>query len=129
MPTEQQIATALFAIVNPAVAPVVAYEPSKVPTGTSKPAEFVTLALVQRSGGTPRAGRYATTGWALYVMAASKVSENNARLRHDKIAGVLDGRILTIAGATSTPVTFDNARPVSPDDGYSTGVRVYHFAL
>ena len=127
MPTEQQIATALLTIANAAVAPVVAYEPSKVPA--TKPAEFVTLALVRRSGGSPRSGRYVTTGWALYVMAASKISEVNARLRHEKVAAALESRTLTVDGIKSTPIKFDSARPVGPDDGYSTGVRVYHFTL
>lgn len=128
MPTEQQIATALLALANGALpATVRAYEPSKVPA--TKPLEFVTVALVRRFGGTPRAGRYTTTGWAVYVMAASKTSEANARNSLEKVGDVLEGQVLTIDGRKSTPVTFNNARPVGPDDGWSSGVKTYHFAI
>jgi hypothetical protein len=128
MATEQQIVTASLAIANGALPLTTrAYEPSKVPK--SKPDEFVTVTIARRSGGTPRAGRYATTGWALYVMAASKTSESNARNSLEKVGAALEGRVLTVAGLTSTPVKFQVDRPVGPDDGWSTGVKTYHFTL
>jgi hypothetical protein len=128
MPTEQQVAAATLGIANTALTgPTEAYEPSKVPK--QKPSEFVTVTLVRRGGGIPRSGRYTTTGWSLYVMAASKTSESNARNSLEQVGTALEGRVLTIAGVASSPVKFDSARPVGPDDGWSTGVKVYSFTL
>lgn len=128
MPTEQQVATEALRIANAALpATTRAYEPSKVPA--TRPDEYVTVAVVRRSGGRPRSGRYVTTGWALYVMAASKTSESNARNSLEKIRAALESQVLTVAGVTSTPVKFDSARPVGPDNTWSSGVNTYTFTL
>lgn len=128
MPTEQQIATAALALANGVLpAAMRAYEPSKVPA--SKPNEFVTVTLVRRAGGSPRAGRYVTSGWSLFFMAASRTSEANARHGLDLIRGAFENNVLTVGDDTSTPVRFDNARPVGPDDKYSSGVNTYSFTL
>lgn len=128
MATESQVMTAALTAVNDALpAAVRACEPSEVP-GT-RPAEFVVVTLARRSGGTARAGRHSTTGWALYLMAASSTSEANARNTLEKARAALENVVLTVGSESSTPVTFANARPVSPDDGWFSGSAVYHFAL
>jgi hypothetical protein len=108
-------------------ASVRAVEPSKV--ATPRPKEFVNVTLVRRAGGSPRAGRYDTTGWALYLMAASQTSEANARNSLRLAGAALESAPLVVGSESSTPVRFDNARPVSPDDGWFTGSAVYHFTI
>lgn len=135
MPTEQQVATVVLGLINaalPAVAPpggyaVRAYDASSVP-GT-KPAEFVTISIARRSGGESRSGRYVTTGWSIYVQAASQTKVANAH-NSLRMAGVaIESKVLTVAGLTSTPVKFDNERPVGSDDGWFSGVHSYTFTL
>ena len=128
MATESQVVAAVLAAVNAALpATVRAYEPSKVPG--SRPAEFVQVTVVRRSGGTARAGRRSTRGWAVYFMAASRTSEANARNSLRLAGDALENRALIVGDESSTPVEFNTARPVSPDDGWFSGSSVYHFAI
>lgn len=130
MPTEQQVATEALRIANaalPAAGTARAHEPSKVPS--PRPDEYVTVAVVRRPGGKPRSGRYSTTGWSLYVMAASARSEENARNWLEKIRAAFESQVITVAGVASTPVKFDSARPVGPDNTWSSGVNTYTFTL
>lgn len=128
MATETEILTAVLAAANTALPTGRdAYEPGKVPT--PRPNEFVTVTIARRGGGSARAGRFATTGWAVYVMGASMTASSNARDSLRLVDGALDGVVLAIADETTTPIRFDNARPVAPDDGWFTGVNTYHFAI
>lgn len=128
MATESEVMAAALAAVNAALpASVRAYEPSKVPS--KRPGEFVTVTLARRAGGSGRSGRYSTTGWALYLLGASLTSEANARNSLEKARTALEGKPLVVGDESSTPVRFDNARPVSPDDGWFSGSSVFHFAL
>lgn len=128
MPTEQQVADSVRGLINAALPTSVrCYEPDKVPS--TRPAEYLVLTVVRRSGGAPRSGRYATSGWSAYVMAASQTATANARNSLEKARGALESKVLVVAGVHSTPVRFDNARPVGSDDGWFSGVNVFSFAL
>lgn len=127
MPTEQQISDVCIAAINAQFSSTRAYESSSLPA--SRPAEFIVVTLVRRSGGSPRAGRYVTSGWALYVMAASQTFASNARNSLEKARAALEGVVITVDGVKSTPIRFGDGRPVAPDDGWLSGVNTYQFAL
>jgi hypothetical protein len=128
MATESEILAAALAKINTGMpAARQACEPSKV--ATERPPEYLTVTLARRPGGSPRAGRHSTTGWALYLFAASSTEESNARNSLEKARAAIENEPLVVGDETSTPVRFDNARPVSPDDGWFSGSNVYHFAL
>lgn len=131
MPTEQQVAAVVLGLVNaalPSTGNVVrAYDASTVPV--SKPAEFVVVSVARRSGGSPRAGRYVTTGWGIYLMAVSQTSVANARNSLRLAGAAIESQVITAGGAASTPVKFDNQRTVGPDDGWFSGVINYTFGL
>lgn len=128
MPTEQQVAAVVVALIDAALPPsVVVGDPSTIPD--VKPAEFVVVTVARRSGGNARAGRYVTTGWGIYVMAASKSSVANARNSLRLAGAAIESQVLTVAGLASTPVRFDNERTVGEDNDYYSGVNSYTFAI
>lgn len=141
MPTEEQLAaaaklesdvvTAVLAAINAAVEPlpggVEAYENGDVPKKI--PPDHLVVTVARRPGGPGRAGRYATTGWAVYVLAVSSVSLSNARTTLGWVRANLLGSTLTVAGVTSTPVTFYTARQVAPDGSKFSGTDTYHFTV
>ena len=128
MPTEQQVVTEVLALINEQLTgDTNAFEPDEVPS--PRPAEHVVVTVARRSGGSPRAGRYATTGWSAYVMAASQTAAQNARASLQESREALEGVVVTVDGEQSTPIRFDSARAVGPDDGWFSGVNVYTFAL
>ena len=78
MATESQVMAAVLAAVNAALPEgKKATEPGKLPT--PRPIEHTTVTLVERPGGSPRAGRRSTRGWQVYIFSASSTSEANAR--------------------------------------------------
>lgn len=128
MPTEQQVADAVRDLINAALpATTRVYEADKVPS--PRPAEHIVLTLVRRAGGTARSGRYSTTGWSAYLMAASQTRVSNARNSLEIAREALESQVLAVAGVESTPVRFASARAVGPDSGWFSGVHVYTFAL
>lgn len=131
MVTEDQVAAAAMARVTAALGNrVLAYDHDQVPV--DRPAEFVVVTVVRRAGGPARAGRSSVTGWAVYVMAASQTSVDNARLSLQKVNAEVENKTLAVGTdpvETSTPITFATAKPVAPDKGWFTGVTQYHFAI
>lgn len=131
MPTAAQIADALLAAVNGSTPPFVV-KPDGVPV--QRPSEYVTLTVVRRGGGTARAGRHSTSGWAAYFMAVSQLYVDNAHNSLKRVNVALENKTLTVEldddeTVTSTPVTYASGRPVAPDDGWFSGVHVYHFTV
>lgn len=127
MASEKEVLDAALALLNAALPDVTAYPLGKVPEPF--PVDFVTVYAVRRAGGSGRAGRYVTKGWALYVTGASSKSESNAR-NSLRIAGdALENKVLVVDSERSTPMRFDNARPISKDKGWHAGVSVYHFTI
>lgn len=127
MATESQVIAAVLAAINAAYSTPRAYEPSKVPT--TRPNEFVTVTIAERPGGSVRAGRRSTRGWQVYVLAASSVSEFNARDSLEKAHGALVNRVLAIGSERSTPLALGPGRTVGPDSGWSTGTKSYTFTI
>lgn len=127
MADEKQVLDAVLALVNAALDTAEAYPVGKVPDPF--PAEFVTVYAVRRSGGTGRAGRFTTRGWAVYITGASNASEANARNSLRLAGNALENRVLVIGAEQSTPMRFDNARPISDDKGWHSGVNAYHFTI
>jgi hypothetical protein len=128
MASEEQVLEAALSLLNAALpGSVTAYAHGLMPEPF--PPEFVRVHLVRRSGGTARAGRYDTAGWALYVTAASSQFEANARTSLQHVANALENKVLTVGSEKSTPMRFDNARPITDDKGWHAGVSVYHFAI
>jgi hypothetical protein len=126
MASEKQVLDAVMGLVDAAVTAPVHEAGAMSPT---YPPEFVTVYVVRRAGGTGRAGRNVTRGWAVYITGASSVSANNARTSLRLAGDALENRVLTVGSERSTPVTFDNARPITNDKGWHSGVSVWHFAV
>lgn len=128
---EQQVLDAFMTRANTALGGRVdAYEHDNFPG--KKPDEYVIVTIARRAGGSPRAGRHSTTGWAVYVLAASHVSSDNARLSLHKVRAEFINTTLDIAGessSTSTPITFRTARAVGAGSGWFSGVDTFHFTV
>lgn len=128
MATESQVITTVLAAVNSALPPTVrAYEPSKVPA--TRPAEFVQVTIARKFGGSRAGGMYDSSGWSVYVMAASRTSESNARNSLRLANDALENANLVIDSEESTPIDFRAARPVAPDDGWFSGSTSYDLAF
>jgi hypothetical protein len=128
MPTEQQVANEILARIKAQLSgEAAAFEPDEVPS--PRPGEHVVVTVVRRAGGAPRSGRYSTTGWSAYVMAASQTAAQNARASLQEARQGLESVVITVDGVESTPIRFDSARVVGPDDGWFSGVNVYAFTL
>lgn len=127
MATEKQVLDAVLELINAALPPAVrAYPQGKVPQPF--PPDFVAVYVVRRSGGGGRAGRYTTRGWAVYVTGAS-TSEPDARNSLRLAGDALENKTLAVGSESSTPMRFDNARPITDDKGWHAGVSVYHFTI
>jgi hypothetical protein len=128
MASEEQVLEAVIALVDAALpSRTEVHEAGDVPD--RKPPEFVTVYVVRRGGGTGRAGRRATRGWAAYLMGASSESGHNARNSLQKASDALENKVLVVGDERSTPMTFDNGRAVTEDKGWHSGVSVYHFTI
>lgn len=126
MVDEQQVLDAVVALLDPAL-PKPVLEHGAV--GDPAPPEYLTVYVVRRAGGSPRAGRYVTGGWAVYLTGASSRSGENARDSLERARTALENKTLTVGSERSTPMRFDNARPITDDKGWHAGVSVYHFAI
>lgn len=128
MATESQVIAAVLAAVNANRLPGnEAKEPSKI--GTPRPPQHTTVTVVERQGGTGRAGRRSTRGWQAYIFAASATSEENARKSLEAAHGALHNRVLVVNGERSTPIALGPSRPVGQDDGWFSGNKSYTFTI
>ena len=128
MATESEVMTAVLAAVNAALpATKQATEPSGV--GSPRPLEHTTVTLVERPGGSVRAGRRSTRGWQVYVFAASSTSEANARNSLEKAHGALVNKVLVVGDERSTPIALGPSRPVGDDDNWFSGSKSYLFTI
>ena len=128
MATEEQVLNAVVALVDAALpARTEVHEAGAM--DKPYPPEFVTVYVVRRGGGTGRAGRRATRGWAAYLTGASSESGHNARNSLRLAGDALENKVLAVGDERSTPMTFDNGRAVTEDKGWHSGVSVYHFTI
>lgn len=105
-----------------------AYDHDQVPS--PRPAEYVAISLSRRFGGERRMSAHAASaGYRLTVRAVSQQSIANVRNSLEKCRASLEFRRLSVAGATSTPVQFENEQPPIPDDGWFSGAQSFTFVL
>lgn len=126
MADEQEVLDALLAALPAACR---AHPTGEVPTPF--PADFTTVRVVERAGGSGRGGRFATRGWTAYITGASSRSEDNARTALRLADEALSGLVLLVGAERSTPIRFDVARPIDKPSGktHYAGDRSYHFAI
>lgn len=105
-----------------------AYEVDDLPS--PRPAEYVEVTVSRRAGADPRfVGRTGRTGWRVTTRPVSSTSAKNVRLMQADCAAALDGANLSIGGEFSTPVQFETADPVVPDDNWFSALTAWTYAL
>ena len=126
---EQTHAAAVIAVLNAALpAAVRAYDSDAVPT--TPPAKYVEVTVSRRFGGTRRSsGNTATGGWRITTRVIDQNSITNARLTANTVRTALEFVRLSIGTKTSTPVQFETAEVIGPDDGWWSGMTAYTYAL
>lgn len=106
---------------------------SKGPDGTTNsgvmPDNFALIALertyVEPVRTTRRPSR---SGWRLQLRYVGRTPDN-ARLTKLKVEAI-DGEVLTVAGhEPSTPVVFESADRITPDEGKFSGESIYTFTF
>lgn len=128
MTSEQAVATAVLAVLNEALDPKAAYEVDAIPE--PRPSEYVEVQVTRRFGGVMRScGTKATTGWRVSVFGISQMYVGNARDLLQKCNTALEFARLDVDGEQSTPVQFETADAVKPDDGWFSGWRDYTLTI
>lgn len=124
MATEEQHAAAVVAALNSAGAH--AYDYDDVPA--SPPDFYTQVAVSRRFGGTRRgSGEPVGQFYRILERAVANTVSNARNLRAKTDA--LEGTVLTIGGQTTTPIEFESAQPIGPDDGWFSGARTWTYAL
>lgn len=124
MSTEEQHAAAVIAALDAAGA--APYDIDDVPD--TLPAHYTEVYVSRRFGGEPRnAGAKGSTGWRIAVRVVAK-TVTNARLLRAKVSAALDDVRLTVDGEPTTPVQFEGAEEIGPDDGWFSGLSTYTYA-
>lgn len=128
MTTRGQHAVAVLAVINaPLPAAIRAYETDHIPDPL--PDQYVEVILTRVFGGEPMLdGSIASSGWLIFTRFVAKSITNAGRLQ-DRVGGELEGRILTIAGRASTPVTFETEEPIAPDNGWYSGSAQWAYTI
>ena len=123
--TEQQVVTAVLAVVSGALTGGrQAYDVDKVPS--TRPAEYVEVSVTRRFGGEPRNDAWVgTTGWRIALRFVSQSSVPDARNMARQAGDALEFAVLTAGGLQSTPVQFEGAEEIGPDDGWFSGLTTY----
>lgn len=124
MATEEQHAAAVIAALNAVGAH--AYDYDDLPA--TRPDFYTEVTVSQRFGGERR--HSGERDGELYRITARSVAKTvtNARLLRTKAKALIDTP-LTVASATTTPVEFETADPIGPDDGWYSGLLSLTYAL
>lgn len=126
MATERQHAAAVVAAVNAALANRTAYEPDEVPA--TRPTEYVEVTVTRRFGGESRLpGRKGTTGWRITTRPVSQSSLTDCQVMAEGVRTGLEDVFLSVAGETTSPVQFESAEPIGPDDGWFSGLSTWTY--
>jgi hypothetical protein len=128
---ERQHIAAVSAALTASVGANRVFEYGKVPGQSGNPGSlpdiFVLPALERRNGPTDQ-GRARRSGWRLQVRYVGRTA-NEARWAAERVSQALEGKRLTVDGVESTPVVFESATRIAPDDGRYSGESVWTYAL
>jgi hypothetical protein len=126
MATDEQVATAFIAQL--AALGAIPYDYDDLAKVSPKPTNYTEVTVTRRFGGEQRAS--GERDGRLYRATARQVSQtvSNARNLRAKSAG-LEGLMLTVAGSMTTPIEFETADVIAPDDGWFSGLETWTFAL
>lgn len=79
--------------------------------------------------GSPRSdGEKTSKGWRLFTRAVARTSGNAERL-HELCSEVLEFNELAVDGQRTTPLEFETADPVQPDEGWFSGAWTWTYLL
>lgn len=126
MATDEEVATAFIDRLTALGA--IPFDYDAYALTSPKPDNYTLVTVTRRYGGVQRAG--GDRDGRLYRATARQVAKTvtNARNLRTKSAG-LEGVALTINGATTTPLEFETAQAIGPDDGWFSGLESWTFAL
>lgn len=103
----------------------VPYDLDEIPA--TLPAYYNEVTVTRRFGGLERASMPGATPYRVTVRAVAKTVSNAREMR--RRAGLIEGARVTADGLTSTPLRFESAQPIGPDDGWHSGLTSYTFAI
>jgi hypothetical protein len=126
MATDEEVAAAFIARLSALGASPFDYD--DLAAAATKPDNYTEVTVSRRFGGEQRYS--GLRDGQLYRATARQVGKtvSNARNLRAKSAG-LEGVSLTVGSATTTPVEFESAEPIGPDDGWFSGLETWTFAL
>jgi hypothetical protein len=126
---EELHAAAVVAKLNAALpAQVRAYDFDELPA--TRPANYIEVTVSRRFGGEQRSVASSTRGgWRVTTRSVSSVSVSNARKNAETVRAALESARLTVSSKKSTPVQFETADPIEPDDGWWSGLTAWTYAL
>lgn len=124
MATDEEVAVAFIAKLSALGG--VPFDLDEVPS--RPPDNYTQVTVTRRFGGEQRSS--GERDGRLYRATTRQVGKtvSNARNLRTKSAG-LEGAVLTIGSATSTPIEFETADDIGPDDGWFSGLETWTFAL
>lgn len=124
MSEETQVAAILAALTAADAHP---YDLDELPKAL--PAYYNEVGVTRRFGGAFRAdSRTGTVGYRIAVRAVAK-TVSNAREMRSRAGTALDGVVLTIDGRQTTPIRFESAEDIGPDDGMFSGLTLYTYVI
>lgn len=104
-----------------------AYERGRLPD-VPDPA-YCEVEITRLPGGNFRAGGPGPT-FGLFQITERASSKDPVALRRNRDAvAAIEGETFDVADFTTTPVMFDGADPISPEDGLYVGFRTWTYAL
>lgn len=117
MASEEQHAEAVKAALTALTA--VPYDYDEIPA--TLPAYYNAITVERRYGGTGRgSGEIPTEAYRITAQSIAKTVSNAREMR--RRARLLEGVVLTIDGTETTPIEFESADPIGPDDGWYSGL-------
>lgn len=126
--SEEAHIEALRSLLNTALAPHQAFTVQALEEMPARPAVYVELGAMRRFGGTERlAGKPVPELWRAYTRVVAQQEVNARRLR-GLVQDALEDARLSVAGKASTPVRFESADPVAPDEGWFSGLTTWTYA-